>query len=102
MPVTKKELKPKKAVTQAAIDELIRKNKGKNAVERPCLKRCVHPKYSRYQFVGLSDGVLSLNLEAMTAHMLPVSSKSAKDWRALQARLAKRAEAKLAAQREAK
>jgi hypothetical protein len=99
MPVTKKtEAKPaaKKPVSQAAIDDLIRKHKGKNAVECDCLKSCVNPKYARYLFVGLSDGVLHLNLEAMAAHMLPANSKTAKDWRARQARAAKRAEAKLA------
>jgi hypothetical protein len=63
----------------------------------------VNPKYDRYLFVGLSDGVLHLNLEALTAHMLPPNSKTAKDWRARQARAAKRAEAKLTdAKREAK
>jgi hypothetical protein len=81
------------------IDELIRENKGKNAVECDCLKSCVNPEYSRYLFVGLSDGsVLNLNLEAMTGHMLSASSKTAKKWRARQARAmaaeAKRAEAK--------
>jgi len=95
MPATKRtEAKPavKKPVSQAAIDDLIRKHKGKNAVECDCLKSCVNPKYGRYIFVGLSDGVLSLNLEGMTAHMLPANSKTAKDWRARQARLKKREE----------
>jgi hypothetical protein len=93
----------KKPVSQSAIDDLIRKHKGKNAVECDCLKSCVNPKYGRYLFVGLSDGVLHLNLEAMTAHMLPANSKTAKDWRARQARAVKRAEAKLTdAKKEAK
>ena len=93
----KKASKPgKKPVSQAQIDDLIRKYKGKNAVECDCLKSCLNPKYSRYLFVGLSDGVLHLNLEKMTGHMLPANSKTAKDWRARQARKTKRAEAKLA------
>jgi hypothetical protein len=95
MPSTKKEAKPKaakKAISQTAIDEMIQKHKGKNAVEADCLKSCLNPKFSRYQFVGLSSGeVLSLNLEAMTAHMLPANSKTAKDWRARRARKAKAA-----------
>lgn len=86
----------KKPVSQSAIDELIRKHKGKHAVECDCIKSCVNPKYHRYMFVGLSDGVLHLNLEAMTAHMLPANSKTAKDWRGRQARNAKRAETKIA------
>jgi hypothetical protein len=87
---------PKKAITQAAIDGLIRKHKGQNAVECDCLKSCLNAKYGRYLFVGLSGGVLSLNLDAMTAHMLPANSKTAKDWRARQARTARIAEAKIA------
>jgi hypothetical protein len=102
MAATKKQSKAKKPISQAAIDDLIRKHKGKNAVECDCLKSCVNPKYGRYLFVGLSDGVLHLNLEAMTAHILPANSKTAKDWRARQARIVKRAEAKLAAQKEVK
>ena len=88
--------KAKKEISQAAIDELIRKHKGKHAVEAECLKSCLNPRYSRYLFVGLSEGVLSLNLEAMTAHVLPANSKTAKDWRARQTRIAKRAETKIA------
>jgi hypothetical protein len=97
---SKKEAKPKaakKAISQATIDELIRKHKGKNAVECDCLKSCLNPKYSRYLFVGLSDGsVLNLNLEVMTGHILQANSKTAKVWRARQARAAKREEAKIA------
>jgi hypothetical protein len=100
MPSKKSDEKPKgakKPINRAAIDELIRKHKGKNAVEAECLKSCFDQKYSRYLFVGLSSGeVLNLNLEAMTAHMLPANSKTAKDWRARQARAAKREEAKIA------
>jgi hypothetical protein len=97
MPKTKKkETSAKRAISQAAIDELIRKHKGKNAVECDCVKSCLNPKYSRYLFVGLSEGVLSLNLEEMTGHMLPANSKTAKDWRARQARKAKCDEAKIA------
>lgn len=93
----KKASKPaKKPVSQAQIDELIRKHKGKNAVECECLKSCMNPKFSRYLSVGLAEGVLHLNLEAMTGHMLPANSKTAKDWRARQGRAAKRQEAKLA------
>lgn len=93
--------KAKKEISQAAIDELIRKHKGKHAVESDCLKSCLNPKYSRYLFVGLDDGVLYLNLEAMTGKLLPANSKTAKDWRARQARTAKRAEAKLAKEAKA-
>ena len=97
MPSSKKEHKAKKPITQATIDELIRKFKGKNAIECDCLKSSLSPKYSRYQFVGLSSGeVLNLNLEAMSGHMLPANSKTAKDWRARQARAAKRAEERIA------
>jgi hypothetical protein len=99
MPSSKKEHKPKaakKPITQATIDEMIRKFKGKNAVECDCLKSSLNPKYSRYLFVGLSGGVLYLNFEKMTGHMLPASSMTAKKWRAQQARNAKAAEAKLA------
>jgi hypothetical protein len=85
----------KKSISQEQIDALIRKHKGRNAVECDCLKSCLNPKYNRYLFVGLSDGVLHLNLEAMTGHMLAANSKTAKDWRSRQARVAKRAEAKL-------
>jgi hypothetical protein len=85
----------KKPISQSAIDDLIRKHKGKNAVECDCLKSCLNPKYSRYLFVGLSDGVLHLNLEKMTGHILPATSKTAKDWRARQARKAKRDEKSL-------
>lgn len=84
----------KKPVSQAQIDELIRKHKGKNAVECDRLKSCMNPKFSRYLFVGLSEGVLHLNLEAMTGHMLAANSKTAKDWRARQARELKREEAR--------
>jgi hypothetical protein len=87
-----RKLTAKKPITQAAIDDLIRKHKGKNGVE--CLKSCLNPKFSRYLFVGLSGGVLYLNLEAMTGHMLPASSKTAKDWRARQVRALKREEAR--------
>jgi hypothetical protein len=86
----------KKPVSQSAIDELIRKHKGKNAVECDCLKSCLNPKYNRYVFVGLSEGVLHLNLEKMTGHILPANSKTAKDWRARQARALKRREVKSA------
>jgi hypothetical protein len=95
---SKRAAKPKavkKPISQAAIDELIRKHKGKNAVECDCLKSSLDPKYSRYLFVGLSEGVLSLNLEQMTAHMLPTNSMTAKKWRARQARVAKCEEAKI-------
>src|SRR4051812_40919000 len=89
----KKAWKPaKKPINQAQIDELIRKHKGKNAVECDCLKSCTNPKFSRYLFVGLSVGVLHLNLEKMTGHMLPANSKTAKNWRARQGRKAKRTE----------
>jgi hypothetical protein len=90
----KKASKPaKKPIGQIQIDELIRKHKGKNAVECDCLKSCMNPNFSRYLFVGLSEGVLHLNLEKMTGHMLATNSKTAKDWRARQARKAKRDEA---------
>jgi hypothetical protein len=59
------------------------------------LKSSLNPKYSRYQFVGVSGGVLYLNFEKMTGHMLPANSMTAKKWRAQQARKAKAAEAKL-------
>jgi hypothetical protein len=99
MPKATKEHKPKaakKPITQAVIDELICKFKGKNAVECDCLKSSLNPKYSRYLFVGLSSGVLYLNFEKMTGHMLTASSMTAKKWRAQQARNAKAAETKLA------
>ena len=51
--------KTKKEISQAAIDDLIRKFKGKHAVECNCLKSCLDKKYTRYLFVGLDDGVLS-------------------------------------------
>jgi hypothetical protein len=88
--------KAKKEISQAAIDDLIRKHKGKHAVECDCLKSCLNPKYSRYLFVGLDEGVLSLNLEKMDGHMLPANSVTAKKWRMKQSRKAKMAEAKLA------
>jgi hypothetical protein len=88
--------KAKKEISQAAIDELIRKHKGKHAVEAECLKSCLDPKYSRYLFVGLDEGVLYLNLEAMTGKMLPANCKTAKGWRARQAGIAKRAEDRIA------
>jgi hypothetical protein len=89
--------KAKKEISQAAIDELIRKHKGKHAVECDCLKSCLNPKYSRYLFVGLDEGVLYLNFESMTGKMLPANSMTAKKWRMRQARTAKRDEAKAAA-----
>jgi hypothetical protein len=92
----------KKPISQVAIDELIRKHKGKNAVECDSVKSCLNPKYSRYLFVGLSEGVLYLNLEAMTGKILPASSKTAKDWRARQVRVAKREDAKLVREKAAK
>jgi hypothetical protein len=88
--------KAKKEISQAAIDELIRKFKGKHAVECDCLKSCLDKKYTRYLFVGLDEGVLFLNLEKMDGRMLPANSMTAKNWRMRQARVAKRAEAKLA------
>ena len=94
--------KAKKEISQAAIDELIRKHKGKHAVEAECLKSCLDPKYSRYLFVGLDDGVLSLNLEKMDGHLLPANSMTAKKWRMRQARSAKRAEAELAKAKQVK
>ena len=45
---------------------------------------------------GLSDGVLHLNLEKMTARMLPADSKTAKMWKKRQAAKLQRDEAKLA------
>jgi len=87
----------KKAVSQATIDELIRKHKGMNAVESLNIGGCKNPKYHRYQFVGLSGGVLHLDLENLTAHMMPADSKTAKRWRARQAAALKREETKLAA-----
>ena len=78
------------------IDELIRKFKGKNAVECDCLKSSLSTKYSRYQFVGLSGGVLYLNFEKMTGRLLPADSMTAKKWRAQQSRITKLAEGKLA------
>ena len=93
--------KTKKPVSQSAIDELIRKHKGKNAVECDNLKSCLNPKYHRYVFVGLSDGsVLNCNLEAMAAHVMPSNSGTAKKWRARQAAQRKRDEAKLAREQE--
>jgi hypothetical protein len=94
--------KAKKEISQAAIDELIRKHKGKHAVEAERLKSCLDPKYTRYLFVGLDEGVLSLNLEKMDGHMLPANSMTAKKWRMRQARTAKVAEAKLAKEKAAK
>lgn len=99
MPSKKNNDKPKaakKEISQAAIDELIRKYKGKHAVEADCLKSCLDKKYTRYLFVGLDEGVLFLNLETMDGHMLPAGSMTAKKWRIRQARAAKLAEAKLA------
>jgi hypothetical protein len=82
----KKTSKPaKKPISQEQIDGLIRKYKGKNAVESDCLKSCTDPKFNRYLFVGLSGGVLHLSLEAMTGHM-----------RARQSRKSKRDETKIA------
>jgi len=91
----RKTKKAKKEISRTTIDELIRKYKGKHAVESDCLKSCLNPKYSRYRFVGLSEGVLYLNLEAMTGKMLPASSKTAKDWRARQVRAAKLVQSKV-------
>lgn len=91
----------KKPISQAAIDDLIRRNKGKNAVECDCLKSCLNPKYNRYLFVGLSGGVLCLNLEAMSAHMLPANSMTVKKWRLRQARAVKREDAKKAREEKA-
>lgn len=93
--------KAKKDINQAAIDELIRKHKGKHAVECDCLKSCLDKKYTRYLFVGLDEGVLFLTLESMDGHMLPANSMTAKKWRMRQARKAKLAEAKLSKQAKA-
>jgi hypothetical protein len=90
-------LPSKKPISQAAIEELIRKSKGKNAVEADNLKNCMNPQYHRYQFVGLSDSsVLNLKLETMTADTLPANSMTAKKWRLQQARAVKREPAKKA------
>lgn len=86
----------KKAVSRAAIGELIRKHKGKNAVESENIGGCKNPKYHRYQFVGLSGGVLHLDLENLTEHMMPADSKTAKKWHVRRAAALKREEAKLA------
>ena len=86
----------KKAVSRAAIGELIRKHKGKNAVESENIGGCKNPKYHRYQFVGLSGGVLHLDLENLTEHMMPADSKTAKKWHVRRAAALRREEAKLA------
>jgi hypothetical protein len=88
--------KAKKEISQAATDELIRKYKGKHAVECDCLKSCLDKKCTRYLFVGLDEGVLFLNLERMDGHMLPANSMTAKKWRMRQVRKVKLAETKLA------
>lgn len=78
-------------------DEAMNKVRGKGAVERK-LKSSLNPKYAVYQFWGLSDGnVCHINYgEEVTAHLMPEKSSTVKNWRRLQARELKRAEAKLA------
>lgn len=78
------------------LDAIVRKAAGKSAVDRR-LKSCLNPKWHRYEFFGLANGnVVNLNIEAKTAELMDEKRKTVKDWRRLQARKEKRAEAKLA------
>jgi len=64
---------------QEAVDDLIRKNKGKNAVEGLLAQRIGSKKYGNYQQYYLSNGgVMFVNLDAMTVKVSEPDSKTAK------------------------
>jgi hypothetical protein len=87
----------KKAISQSAVDELIRKTIGpKRAVEARLFKSSTSPKWMRYQMYGLDRGVVYVNLDKMKARVMEESSHCSKQWARRQARTAKLAEAKLA------
>lgn len=93
MPSTKK---PKAAMSQKAVDELIRITIGpKRAVEK-LFKSSTSPKWARYAMYGLDRGVVYVNLDRGTARVLGENSHCAKQWSRRQARTAKLAEAKIA------
>lgn len=100
MPKTKEkkfEITPK---VREELDSIVRKAAGKDAVDRR-LKSCLNPKWHRYEFWGTAKGsVVNLNVEAKTAELMDEKRKTVKDWRRLQAREEKRAEAKLARDQE--
>lgn len=81
---------------QAEVDKAVRDVRGKAAVEAT-LKSSFNPKYAVYQFFGLSDGnvVNVLIGEEITAHLMPETCKTVKDWRRRRARVM-RGEAKIA------
>ena len=82
------------------LDAVVRKAAGKDAVDRR-LKSCLNQKWHRYEFFGTEGGnVVHLNIEAKTAKLMDEKCKTVKDWRRLQAREQKRAEAKLAHEQE--
>jgi hypothetical protein len=77
------------------LDSIVRKAAGKDSVDQR-VKSCLNPKWHRYEFWGTAKGnVVNLNVEAKTAELMDEKCKTVKDWRRLQARKEKRAEAKL-------
>lgn len=78
------------------LDLIVRKAAGKDAVDRR-IKSCLNSKWHRYEFWGTAKGnVVNLNVETKTAELMDEKCKTVKDWRRLQVREEKRAEAKLA------
>lgn len=78
------------------LDTIARTAAGKDAIDRR-LKSCLNPKWHRYEFWGTAKGnVVNLNVEAKTAELMDEKCKTVRDWRRLQSREEKRAEAKLA------
>ncbi len=67
-----------KAAQRKAVDALIRREAGKNAVD--CLlKSSLSPSCTKYEIHGLSDGTtLYVNIDKMAAHLMKPSSAIAK------------------------
>ena len=66
----------KKSVSQASIDRLIRRHKGKNAVECDCLKSCLNPKNGLYSQVQAAKALQKRGAPEAVPAMIEVALAS--------------------------
>jgi hypothetical protein len=89
-------------MSQKAVDELIRKTIGPKRAVEALFKSSTLPKWARYEMYGLDRGVVYVNLDKGTAHVLDENSRCSKQWAKRQARTARIAETKLNARNRKK
>jgi hypothetical protein len=82
-------------MSQKAVDELIRKTIGPKRAVEALFKSSVSKKWARYEIYGMDSGVVYVNLDKGTAHVMDANSRCAKKWAKRQARTARIAEAKI-------